>query len=73
MDYKKGVFNMKYLYIYNNNSRNTTEGKMVEHSTEISKKTINKEKEDNNFLHIFKKYTRNGEDFYKYTTSYCIN
>lgn len=71
---------MKYAYIYNNSVGcyidSITEFENLEnvkfHSKEVSNKTINKEKGDNKFLHIFKEHSYFGEKVYKHYVSYCV-
>ena len=79
------VDNMKFVYMYSNCSccyidsisefdlfdKEEYEG-LIFHSKEVSNKTINKEKEDNNILHIFKKHKDNGISVWRWYASYCV-
>ena len=69
-----------YIYIYNNNAKIEIEEITIEylisnnikyekHSKYIKRKTIIKEKDDNKYLHIFK---RHKNDNYIFDNSYCI-
>lgn len=76
----------KFIYLYRNNSGCALESfdewdlfddkiqNYVGHSKLVSKKTINKEKSDNKYLHIFKKWKNaNGNDVWRWFASECIN
>lgn len=76
---------MKFIYMYSNCSHcyrdlmnefelieNDEMKYLIFHSKEVSNKTINKEKEDNKFLHIFKEHKNNRISTWKWYASYCI-
>lgn len=76
----------KFIYLYRNNSAcwlnsfnewDLFEDKIqgyVSHSKLVSNKTINREKDDNKYLHIFKKWKNaNGNDVWRWFDSLCIN
>lgn len=76
---------MKYMYFYSNNSickidnfdeydiLNDMVGNFITHSKEVSNKTINKEKKDNKYLHIFKEHKINGCSIWKWFASYVLD
>lgn len=70
---------MKYLYVYNNNSQcnvdnidinNIDNIEGVFHSKIVTLKTMLKDKGNNKYVHIFKRYKN---DIYKYTTTLIIS
>lgn len=75
---------MKFIYFYNNESSCTINSfdeydilkgnvnNFISHSKEVSQKTINREKGNNKFVHIFKERKPNGYTFWQWYASYCI-
>lgn len=77
---------MKFIYFYNNNSTceinnfdewDLLEGRVkenyIEHSIEVNNNTINREKGNNKYLHIFKEHKDgHGNSVWKWYASYCI-
>lgn len=77
---------MKFIYMYSNCGacyrgsidefelwkNEELERDLIFHSKEVSNKTINREKEDNQFLHILKEHKKNGYSIWRWYASYCV-